>query len=219
ADKVFHLRGFGPGDGIGMSAIAYGANSIGAALAADETAGSVFSNSMMPSGVLESDQTLTEPQREQLQAHLTTYVGSKKAGKTMLLEAGLKYNQLQMNPEDAQLLETRRYSVEDVCRWFGVPPIIIGHASQGQTMWGSGVEAIMLSWLTLGINPLLSRIESRIEKDLIPIGKRGKWVFRFNREGMLQMDSKAKGEFLSKMATSGTMTANERREKLNLPPH
>lgn len=219
ADKVFHLRGFGPGDGIGMSAIAYGANSIGAALAADETAGSVFSNMMMPGGVLESDQTLTPQQREQLQAMLDKYTGSKKAGKTMTLEAGLKYNQLQMNPEDAQLLETRRFGVEDVCRWFGVPPIIVGHAAQGQTMWGSGVEAIMLSWLTLGINPLLRRIEARIAKDLIPAEKRGRWVFEFNREGMLQMDSKAKGEFLSKMGSSGTMTANERRAKVNLPPH
>lgn len=219
ADKVFHLRGFGSGDGLGMSAISYGANSIGAALAADETAGSVFSNAMMPSGVLESEQTLSEDQRSQLQTMMSTYASSKKAGKTLVLEAGLKYNQLQMSPEDAQLLETRRFNVEDVCRWFGVPPIIIGHASDGQTMWGSGVEAIMLSWLTLGINPLLKRIESRVAKDLIPPAKRGKWVFEFNREGMLQMDSKAKGEFLSKMGSSGTMTANERRAKLNLPPH
>lgn len=219
AEKVFHLRGFGPGDGIGMSAIAYGANSIGAALAADETASSVFSNAMMPAGLLESDQGLTPEQRTQLQTMLSEFVGSKKAGKTLIVEAGLKFKPLQMNPEDAQLLETRRFNVEDVCRWFGVPPIVIGHASQGQTMWGSGVEAIMLSWLTLGINPLLKRIESRVAKDLIPIEKRGKWVFEFNREGMLQMDSKSKGEFLSKMGSSGTMTANERRGKLNLPPH
>jgi HK97 family phage portal protein len=219
AEKVFHLRGFGPGDGIGMSAIAYGANSIGAALAADETSGSIFSNQMMPASLLESDQTLTLEQRVQLKAMLGDFVGSSKAGKTLILEAGLKHRQLQMNPEDAQLLDTRRFGVEDVCRWFGVPPIIIGHASEGQTMWGSGVEAIMLSWLTLGINPLLKRIEARVAKDLIPADKRGKWLFEFNREGMLQMDSKAKGEFLSKMGSSGTMTANERRAKLNLPPH
>ncbi len=219
ASKVFHLRGFGPGDGLGMSAIAYGAHSIGSALAADETSGSVFSNMMMPSGVLESDGTLTPEQREQLQAMLSGFVGSSKAGKTLIMEAGLKHRSIQMNPEDAQLLETRRFSVEDVCRWFGVPPIIIGHAAEGQTMWGSGVEAIMLSWLTLGINPLLKRIEARIAKDLIPPARRGTWFFEFNREGMLQMDSKAKGEFLSKMGSSGTMTANERRAKLNLPPH
>ena len=124
-----------------------------------------------------------------------------------------------MNPEDAQLLDTRRFSVEDVCRWFGVPPVVVGHAGQGQTMWGSGVEAIMLSWLTLGINPLLKKIENRIGIDLVPVERRRRWFAEFNREAMLQMDSAAKGEFLAKMATSGTMTANERRAKLNLPRH
>lgn len=217
ADKVFHLRGFSAGDGIGLSAIQYGANSIGAALAADETAGRVFSNSMMPSGVLKSDQTLTALQREQLQKLLDNYSGSKKAGKTLVLEGGLNFDQLQMNPEDAQLLETRRFNVEDVCRWFGVPPIIIGHAATGQTMWGSGVEAIMLSWLTLGINPLLTRIEARIQRDLIPAKDRRKYFFEFNREAMLQMDSKAKGDFLMKMRFAGFMSGDEGRDKLNLP--
>jgi HK97 family phage portal protein len=219
AEKVFHMRGFGAGDGLGLSAIKYGAQSMGAALAADESAGKVFSNGMMASGVVHTDQTLDEKQRAQLQAMLEAYTGSTKAGKVMSLEAGLKYSQLQLNPDDAQLLETRKFQVEDVCRWFGVPPIIIGHASGGQTMWGSGVEAIMLSWLTLGINPQLRRIEARALVDLVPPSKRRRWTIEFDREAMLQMDSKAKGEFLAKMATSGTMSANERRAKLNLPRH
>ncbi|KZK76624.1 Phage portal protein [Pseudovibrio sp. W64] len=217
ADKVFHLRGFGGGDGLGMSAIKYGANSIGAALAADDTAGSVFSNSMMAAGVLTSDQKLTAEQRTQLQTLLEKFIGSSKAGKTLTLESGLKFQQLQLNPEDAQLLETRRFSVEDVCRWFGVPPIVIGHSADGQTMWGSGVEAVMLSWLSLGINPLLIKNEARILKDLIPVEKRGRWYVEYNREAMLQMDSKAKGDFLLKMRMGGFMSGDEGRDKLNLP--
>ncbi|KZL01595.1 Phage portal protein [Pseudovibrio sp. Ad5] len=217
ADKVFHLRGFGAGDGLGMSAIKYGANSIGAALAADETAGSVFSNAMMAAGVLTSDQSLNDAQRAQLQTLLEKFIGSSRAGKTLTLESGLKFQQLQLNPEDAQLLETRRFSVEDVCRWFGVPPIVIGHSSDGQTMWGSGVEAVMLSWLSLGINPLLVKNEARILKDLIPVEKRGRWYVEYNREAMLQMDSKAKGDFLLKMRMGGFMSGDEGRDKLNLP--
>ncbi|MGV6840574.1 MAG: phage portal protein [Planktomarina sp.] len=219
ADKVFHLRGFGAGDGLGMSVVRYGANSIGAALAADSTASSIFSNAAMPAGVLYSDQTLNPNQRNQLQAMLETYTGSSKSGKTMVLEAGLKWLQLQMNPEDAQLLDTRRFNVEDICRWFGVPPIVIGHASDGQTMWGSGVEAILTSWLVLGVNPLLTRIEQRLKKDLIPVAKRRHEYFEYNREAMIQMDSKAKAELLKVMALTGTNTANERRAKLNYPRH
>ena len=216
-DKVFHIRGFGGGDGIGMSVIKFGVQSFGSALAADETAARVFANGMTQGGFLESDQELDPEQRAQLQEYLATYAGSSKAGKTMILEAGLKFSGATMNPEDAQLLETRRFGVEDVCRWFGTPPIVIGHAGQGQTMWGTGVEAIMLAWLRMGINPILRRIETRISKDLIPPERRGKWFVEWNREAMLQMDSKAKGDFLSKMTASGIMSSDESRDKLNLP--
>lgn len=215
-EKVFHLRGFGGGDGLGMSVIKFGVQSLGSAIAADETAGRVFQNSMMPSGVLSSEQSLDKTQREQLQNLLAQYVSSDKAGKILTLEAGLKFDKMQMSPEDAQLLDTRRFQVEDVCRWFGTPPMIIGHAAQGQTMWGTGVEAIMLAWLTLGINPMLRRIEARVSKDLIPPEKRGKWFLEWNREAMLQMDSKAKADFLSKMVSGGIMTSDEARDKLNL---
>lgn len=219
ADRVFHLRGFGAGDGLGLSVVRYGVQSFGAALAADQTASSVFSNALMPGGMLAMDQSLTPEQRIQLQTIVDTYAGSKRAGKTMILEHGMKWEKVQWNPEDVQLLQTRRFQVEEICRWFGIPPIIIGHASEGQTMWGTGVEAIMLSWLQTGINPILRRLEARLNSDLIPQERRRRWYFEFNREAMMQMDSAAKADFLSKMATSGTMTANERRAKLNLPKH
>jgi len=218
ADRIFHLRGFGSGSGLGMSAIRYGAHSMGLALAADEAAGKVFSNAMMPSGAIETEQGLTPEQREALRAHLGDYAGSSRTGKILTLEAGLKWRSLQMNPDDAQLLDTRRFNVEDVCRWFGVPPVVIGHSADGQTMWGSGVEQIMLSWLTLGINPLLTRIEKRIRKDLLP-ADRPRWFVEFTREAMLQMDSKAKADFLTKMRFAGFMTGNEGRDKINMPRH
>ena len=219
AEKVFHVRGFGIGDGIGLSAVRYGVQSFGAALAADETAASIFANGMHPGGMITWDTEASPPtaeQRNRLKELIERFTGSKKTGKVLQLPPGAKYEALALNPEDAQLLETRRFSIEDICRWFGVPPIVIGHASEGQTMWGSGVEAIMLSWLTLGINPLLKRIERRIVKDLVPIPDRRRRYLEFNREAMLQMDSKAKAQFMSMMGASGTMTANERRAKLNL---
>ena len=209
ASKVFHMRAFGGGDGLGLSAIKHGVHSFGSALAADQTAGTMFKNGMVASGVLKSGQVLDEKQRGQLEKLLDRYTSSAKAGKIMTLEAGLEYQPLQINPEDAQLLETRRFQVEDVCRWFGTPPVVIGHAGQGQTMWGSGVEAIMLAWLTLGINPQLRRNEARIAKDLVPPGKRGRWYVEWNREAMLQMDSKSKGEFLSKMISNGIISRDE----------
>lgn len=216
-EKVFHQRGFGAGNGLGLSTIKYGVESIGAALAADETSSRMFDNGMMASGILTSDQLLDEKQRGQLNSWLEQFVGSKRAGKVLTLEAGLSFQQMNINPEDAQLLDTRRFSVEDICRWFGTPPIIIGHAGSGQTMWGSGVEAIMLAWLTLGINPQLRRKEARLNRDIVPIEKRGKWSVEWNREAMLQMDSKSKAEFLTKLTNAGIQSPDESRDRLELP--
>ncbi|MBV7394564.1 phage portal protein [Mameliella sediminis] len=219
ADEVLHLRGFGVGGGLGLSAVRYGTQSFGAALAAERSAARVFVNGMQPSAVLQSKDTLTEDQRAQLAAHLGRFAGSDKAGKAMVLEAGLEWKDVQWNPEDVQLLETRAFQVEEICRWFGTPPVVIGHAGKGQTMWGTGVEAIQLAWLRTGINPILKRNEARLNIDVIPPERRGKWFVEYDREAMLQMDSKAKGVYLSAMATSGTMSANERREVLGLEPH
>lgn len=222
-EKVFNIPGFSVGGGIGLSVVRHGIHSFGAALAADETSSTFFANAMQPGGVISFEGNAgpgpTQEQMSLLKRMIEKFTGSRKAGKVLMMPPGATYKSVTMSPEDAQLLETRRYSTEDICRWFGVPPIIIGHASDGQTMWGSGVEAIMLSWLTLGINPLLKRIEGRILKDLIPPAQRRSWYMEFNREAMLQMDSVRKGDFMVKMGASGTMTANERRARLNLPRH
>lgn len=217
-DKVFHIKGFGWGGDSGLSALQYGVQSFSTALAAFETSGRMFANGLSASGLLTTEQVgLKQPQREQLQKIMEEFVGSERAGKLMILEAGLKYQQLTMTAVDAQLLEQQRFSIEEICRWFGVPPIVIGHAAQGQTMWGSGVEQILLTWLALGINPLCKRIESRITKQLIAPGEQRRFYAEFNREAIMQMDSNAKAAFLSTVTQNGLMDRNEGRAKLNLP--
>lgn len=216
-EKVWHVKGFGFGGDAGLSAVRHGVNSLGSAMATDETASKMFASGMSASGFLSTDAVLTPEQRAQTGEMLKAYHGSSRAGKTLVLEAGMKYNALSLSPEDAQMLDTRRFNIEEICRWIGVPPIIVGHAAQGQTMWGSGVEQIMLAWLTLGLNPLAQRIEARIAKQLIRPRDRGKIYAEFNRERLLQMDSAAKANFLSQMTQNAIMTRNEARARLNLP--
>lgn len=213
---MLHLRGWGFGGDEGMSPIRWGTQSLGAAMAADEASGKMFGSGMQASGVLKSNQRISEDQRPQIQKLMEQYMGSSRAGKIMVLEAGMDFQQLMLNPDDAQMLETRRFSIEEVCRWFGVPPIVIGHSSEGQTMWGTGVEQIFLSWMQRGMNPVLKKIEQRIRKQLIPLRDQRNTYAEFNREALLQMDSKAKAEFLRAMTTNGIMSRDEARDKLNL---
>lgn len=218
ADKIFHLKGFNFGGDAGLSPIRCGVHSFGSALAADETAARIFANGLQQPLFIDSGmQRLTPEQRKDLTDLFKKFQGSDNTGKVMVLEAGMKPVPLALNPEDAQMLDTRRFHVEDICRWYGMPPIIVGHAGQGQTMWGTGVEQILLAWLALGINPLCKRIEARIKKDLLPVGERRRFYAEFNREGLLQMDSAAKAAFLGAMTQNGLMDRDEGRAKLNLP--
>jgi HK97 family phage portal protein len=217
AESVLHLRGFGFGGDLGLSVIRYGVQTFGSAIAAEETAGKILGNGMMPSGVLSSENELTDEQRVQLTKIMQAYSSSTNAGKMMVLESGLKFDQLSMNAQDGQLLQTRSFSVEDICRWFGAPPVVVGHAANGVTAWGSGIEALLLQWLTTGLNPIAKRIEDRLRFQLLAPGERRKFYPEFNREALLQADSDAKMKFLSGAVQNGLMTRAEGRQKLNLP--
>lgn len=216
AESVLHLRGFGFGGDLGLSVIRHGVQTFGSAIAAEETAGKILANGMMPSGVVSTDQNLTEEQAQQLRSLTEKFTSSQNAGKVLPLPAGLKFEQLSLSPEDGQLLATRGFSVEEICRWFGTPPVAIGHSGNGVTAWGTGIESLILQWLTTGLNPLAIRLEKRIGLQLLAPGERAKFYAEFNREGLLQADSEAKMKFLSGAVQNGLMSRNEARGKLNL---
>ncbi|NBB47099.1 phage portal protein [Rhizobium sp. CRIBSB] len=217
-ENVLHIRGFGFGGDMGLSPIAYGAQFLGAAMAADETAGKVLSNGLMPSGVFTTDAELTDEQRAQMQEMLKRYASSSNAGKAMLLEAGLKWETISLDPESMQMLQSRRFSVEQICRLFGVPPIVVGHAAEGTTAWGSGIESTYLQWLAVGLDPIMTRIERRVIKQLLTPAERPRYVADFARGDLIRTDSAARAAYLSTLTQNGLMTRNEGRRLLNLPP-
>lgn len=219
-DKVFHLRGFGSGGLVGLSPIAYGRQTLGTALAADEVAGRTFGNGLQISGFAEDTPgaKTTQQQREELVALFDKFSGSQRAGKVMPLPPGFSFKALNMNPEDAQLLQTRGFHVEEICRWFGTFPILIGHAAQGQTMWGTGVEQINLAWLTLYLGPELQRVEQAIEKQLMTPAQRSKSYVEHNVDALLRADSAGRAAIMSVQAQNGLKTRNELRKKENDPP-
>ncbi|OAM77708.1 phage portal protein [Devosia elaeis] len=211
-DRMFHVRGAVlPGCDRGLSPIGYVANTIGNARAAEKAAGKWFSGGMSASGFLKSDQVLKPEQRKQIGDMLQQYAGSDRAGKVMVLEAGLEYHQLTVNPKDAQMIETRQFSVEQICRIFGVPPVMIGHAANGTTTWGSGIEQLILQFIKTCLAPMLRSIEASIRRDLMDASTRKRLTVKFSLEGLLRGDSAARAEFLSKMVSNGIYTENEAR--------
>lgn len=217
--KMFHVRGAVlPGCDRGMSPIGVVRNAVGNALAGERVAGKMFANGFQVSGILSSNQILKAEQRKQLGDTLQQFAGSDRVGKVAVLEAGLKYQQLTINPKDAQMLEARQYSVEQICRIFGVPPVMIGHAANGTTTWGSGIEQLILQFTKTCLGPLVKSIESAIYRDLLDSKTRKNTFVKFSMEGILRGDSAARAEFLSKMVGAGIYMPDEARAYENKGP-
>lgn len=216
-DDVLHLKGFSLGGPRGMSTVAYGAQTMSLALAAGKTAGRLFKGGLRTSGFVNTIGTLEEPDRERLNKIIGQYTGTDNAGGIMLLEGGMTYTPLSMTAADAELLLSRKFEIEEMGRWFGMPPILLGHAVEGQTMWGSGVDSIIQAWKTLGLRHRIVRVQQTVRKRLMTPEERGARLYaKINADALLAVDSNARAQFLATLAQNAMMTRNEARKKLEL---
>lgn len=218
-DEMFHVRGFGGSALGGLSTLSFGRQSFGLALATDEAAAQVYKNGLRPSGVLttKDHRTLERQQREDVYKYVVEPFMGDNNGRPMVLEAGLEWQSIQLSSVDAQMIQSRQFSVEDGCRWFGVPPHMVGHTANS-TSWGTGLEQQTLGFLIFTLRERLKRIEQAIAKQLLTPAERTRFTIEFNIEGLLRADSAARAAFYAQMVQNGILTRNEVRRLENLPP-
>ena len=218
-ERILHIRGFGGNPLGGVSTLTACRQVFTGALDAERAANGMFANGARPSGVLSTEKTMTGPQRKEAEGLLVEkFVGALNAGRPMLLDNGLKWEQLTLSPEDAQMLESRRFSVEEICRAFQVPPHMIGHTEKSSS-WGTGLEQQTLGFQKFTLRRRLKRIEQAAAKQLLTTADRIAGVtIEFNLEGLLRGDSGARSSFYKSALGDGWMTINEVRGLENLPP-
>jgi HK97 family phage portal protein len=216
---MLHIRGFGGGPLGGTSVLSLCRHAIGSAIAAQRAADKHFANGVSPSGLLLYDKPLTPQQRTDVEALMREkYVGAVNAGRPMVLDNGVSFQQLSVSAEDTQLLESRRFSVEEICRIFGVPPHMVGHTEKSSS-WGTGLDEQTRGFQKYALRPRLRRLEQALMKQLLTPQDRANGVFiEFNVDGLLRGDQKARGAHYERMLRNGVMTVNEVRAKENLAP-
>lgn len=217
-ENMFHVRGFGKtnDDVLGLSPISCARVSLDIAASSDAIAANTYKNGLRPSGVISTDRVLTPEQRNQEREWLMKLAGGlKNAGGLIPLEAGYKYQQLSMNPADAQMLENRSFNVEDICRWFRVPPFMVGHTEKS-TSWGSGLEQQGQGFATYTLKPYLDRIESAIQKKLIPVKDQFTYFAEFNLDGLLRADAEGRAKSYATGLQNGYYSRDEVRAKENM---
>ena len=205
-NEMLHIPLFRlPGPHYGLGPIAAARLTIGAAMAADTYAASYFGNAANPGGVIEVPGELTEDQAQDIGRDWNiTHTGPYRAGKIGVLSGGASFKPLTLNAQDAQLLDTRRFNVEDIARLFRVPISLLGHPVAGAMSFAS-VEAQNLSFVQHSLRPLLERLEQAFST-LLP---ESDGFIKFNLDALLRGTTLERYEAYTKGLREGFLSLND----------
>lgn len=218
-DDMLHVPNIGWDGRRGLSTITAGDRALGLAGSAEDSSAAFFKQGMQSNIAISYDKQMAPETIAQLKAHIEERLqGKSNFHKPLILTEGGKATQLSMNAADAQLIESRKFSVIDICRFFGVPPVMIGE-SEKSSSWGSGVEQ-MARWFTMfSMNDHFTAVEQELERKLF---RADGHFAEFDESELTRGDTKTRHESYriarGSMQEPGYMTPNEIRAAEGLPP-
>jgi HK97 family phage portal protein len=216
-DDMLHIPGFGYNGIRGLSPLRHALRmSGGVAVNAQQFSAKFLENAARPEMALKTDATLTDDQFARMKEWLTEHQGPQNAGRPMILEGGLDVKTLTMPMEEMQLLETRRFQVEEIARIYGVPPFMIGHTDK-TTSWGAGVGAMGTGFVRFTLRDHLNAFENEINRKFF---RTTRFVAKFDTSELENADLKTLIETfriaLGRAGEQPIMSVEEVRHKLNL---
>lgn len=216
ADEVLHIAGLG-GDGIrGYSIVRLAAESIALGIAAEKYGGSWFGNGSRPSGFLRTPGNLSDEAGRRLKSDWEAmHRGLDKAQRIAILEEGLEWQALGVPPEDAQFLETRKFSVNEIARWFRLPPHKIGDLERSTF---SNIEQQQIDYVSSALRVWLVRWEQSIAQRLLGQAERRRYFCEHLLDALLRGDTKTRYEAYAIARNWGWMSADDIAEAENRNP-
>ena len=209
---VLHVPGLGFDGLVGYSPIAMAKNAIGLAIAAEEYGSKFYANGAAPSGVLEHPGTLKDPGKVR-DSWSETFGGSANSHKIAVLEEGMKYTPISINPNEAQFLETRKFQINEIARIFRVPPHMVGDLEKSSF---SNIEQQSLEFVKYTLDPWVSRWEQSMIRSLFSKEEKTSYFIKFNVDGLLRGDYESRMNGYAIGRQNGWMSANDIRELENL---
>lgn len=215
AKDIVHIKNFSYDGLIGISTLKHGINVLNLAQNAESSASGFYSNGCNVSGILSVNAVMSKEAKENLkkswQQSLNPETGS--LGGLVVCEAGVNYTPLSIDPSDAQLLESREYSVLEICRLFGVPPTKVFDYTKSSY---STLEQANLSFLSECIQPLCAKIEQEFEAKLFPNNCECIIDIKFDTKALLLTDKASLANYYTQLYNIGVYSPNEIRRELNL---
>jgi HK97 family phage portal protein len=220
-DQMFWFRSPISQDGVtGVKLLDVAAEAIGLAHTAERASGRVLSNGAIVGGVLEHPKALGNDAINRLRNQFEErQSGPENAGKWVVAEDGLKAVPFGHTLKDAQNQELRKFEIEEVSRFTGVPRPLL---SLDETSWGSGIEQLGLFLITYCLLPWFTTIEEAIWRSLLTEAEQTDHYAKFNEGALLRGSLENQANFFAKALGSGGgrgwMTQNEVRDKFELNP-
>jgi HK97 family phage portal protein len=216
-DDIMHLVGLTLDGVTGVSVITYARETLGLALAMEDHGAATFRRGLRASVVLKHPGRLGKEGLEFLKATLQEYrSGGDNEDKALILEEGMTSEKLSMTAEDAQWIESRKFSRTDIAMFFGVPPHMIGDTEKS-TSWGTGIEQQSIGFTTYTLEDWLTTWEETINRDLIPPQKLDLYA-RFNRAAIVKGDIAARWQSYVQALQWGVYSPNEVRALEDMNP-
>lgn len=216
--EILHIPGMmQPGSMRGMSPIKYAKQSIGLSMAATKFGATFFGNGGLPAMTVEVPGELSDVGIKALKrAWNDAHGGTANSHKLAVLTEGAKFTKVSLDPDDAQFLQTRQFQVADIIRIFGVPPHLVGDATNS-TSWGSGLSAQHTNFVQHTLRPLVERIEAGLNHMLLSEGLPPGVFVKLSMDGLLRGDTQQRLEGYAIGLASGFYTINEVRAWEELP--
>lgn len=209
--RVHYTIGLSTNGVHGLSPVGMARESLAAAMAVEQYGAAFFGNSARPSGVLKSPTELSTPAYDRLKADWSAmHQGSANAGRTAILEGGMEWLPLSLPPEDAQFLDTRRFAILEIGRWFGVPPDKLGELERATH---SNIEHTQIAFGQDTLAPWCRRIEAAYNL-LLPED----YYLEHNLAGLERADFETRMKGYREARQAGAVTTEEIRERENWPP-
>ena len=214
-DDMLHFVGLSF-DGLkGRSVLNSQRATIGTSIAANVTAGNVLGNTTQVGGIIKHPGKLSAEAIERLRTSWNnTYQGPFAAGKTAILEEGMTFEPSRINAQDRQLLESRRFQVEEIARIFKVPLSLIGHLEKAANY--SSIEALSIDFVRFTLTPYIVSMEEEMNRKLFRENEQDEHYVKIQVEGLLRGDSNARANFYKQMIDMGVLSINEVRKLENL---
>ena len=213
-DDILHLRGFSTNSEWGMGRIDLGRQILAAQMTANKSAQLAFKQGLKVGGFFlnEGTRDLNNEQLKDFQNRIDAFGRPENIGKWMTLLRGMKPlagTEFSIKPNEAQLLESRYFGIEEICRLFNVPPQLIGHTDKASS-WASSIEQLNMHFVIYSLQPSLIRNEQRIEKKLLtPYDIANGVQAKFSMQGLLRGDTKTRQAFYVSGLQNGYLSQND----------